>query len=64
MFDTVYYSRKSTKKEECVVYFEKVGNQVIRCVQKETEQLMVQRNDSDGPKNVEDHCLDKAFLHF
>jgi hypothetical protein len=39
MFYVIYYSTKSTQKEDEDIDFERVGNQLIKCIQKEMEQL-------------------------
>ena len=54
MFYVVHYSTKSTQKEDKGTNFERVGNQVIRRIQKETEHLLAQSNDFDCPNNEDD----------
>ena len=64
MFYVVHYSTKSTQKEDKGTEFERVGIQVIRCIQKEIEHFLAQTNESDDPNNEEDDCLGKAWLDF
>ena len=45
MFHVVHYSTKSTHKEDMDTAFERVGNQVIRHIQKKTEYMLAQRNE-------------------
>ena len=64
MFYVIQYSTKSTQKEDKSTDFARVGNHMIRCIPKETEHLLAQRNDSDHPKNEEDHCFSEGLVRF
>ncbi len=64
MFYVVHYSTKSTQKEDKGTDFERVGNQVIRRIQKETEHLLAQSNDSDQPNNERDDCFKEILSDF
>ncbi len=64
MFYVVHSSTKSTQKEDNGNYFERVGNQVIRHIQKETEHFLAQSNESDCPNNEEDDCFREGLVRF
>ena len=64
MFYVVDYSTKSTQKEDKGTDFERVGNQVIRCIQKETERLLAQSNELDHSNDEKDDCFRKDWLDF
>ncbi len=64
MFYVVHYSTKSTQKEDKGTNFERVGNQVIRRIQKETEHFLAQSNHSDFPNNEEDDCFREGLVRF
>ncbi len=64
MFYVVHYSTKSTQKEDKVTDFERVGNQVIRHIQKENEPLLAQSNESDCTNNEEDDCFREGLVRF
>ncbi len=64
MFFVVHYSTKLTEKEDKGTDFERVGNQVIRQIQKETEHLLAQSNDLDRPNNEEDDCFSEGLVRF
>ena len=64
MFYVVHYSTKSTQKEDKGTDFERVGNQVIRRIQKEIEHLLAQTNESDCPNNEKDDCFREGLVRF
>jgi hypothetical protein len=64
MFYVVHYSTKSTQKEDKGTDFERVGNQVIRRIQKETERLLAQTNESDHPNSEKDDCFREGLVRF
>ncbi len=64
MFYVVHLSTKPTQNEIKGSDFERVGNQMIRYIQNETECLLAQPNYSHHPKNEEDDCCMEGLVRF